>query len=457
MTAPAPARTPLIPRLATALLEINVTEPTKLSRLVLRTVCALFAVLIVWACLARLDIVAVAEGRLVPETAVKIVQPAESGIVREILVLEGHQVREGQVLVRLDPTVANADSRSARGQLALKRLELKRVAAQLEGRAIVRNDEDDAALLIQVQSDASARMRTHADAVREEEATVLKIESELLSARETLSKLDRTQDSYRRAAEAYTTLAKDRLVGALTADEKQREYLERQQDLKSQQAYVASLEAALQSQQARAAQLQSRYRSELQAERVQLTTEVSRLEDEAKKQGFREGLLELKAPQAGIVKDLATTTIGAIVEPGTVLLSLVPVGEPLVAEVYIRNQDIGFVRKGQAVRVKLVAYPFTKYGMLEGQVMTVSADASRLSRGDEPAAFGDHESVDDSGLSPFKARIELATQQLSAFGARLPIAAGMQVQAEIRQGERTVIEYLLSPVRRVASEAGRER
>ena len=448
MTDTAHQLSPLAPRLATALLEINVTEPSQAPRLVLRVVCALFAILVVWACVAKLDIVAVAEGHLVPQTAVKIVQPVESGIVRDILVEEGDQVTAGQVLARLDPTVAGADRRSAQAQLALKRLELKRVEAQLAGRALVRAPSDEAGLFSQVQADASARMRTQADAVQQEEATARRMESELLSARETLAKLERTLGSYERTAAAYGKLAKERLVGSLAAEEKQREYIEREQDLKSQTAYVASLEASLASQRARLAQIESRYRSELQAERVQLGNEVARLDEEAMKQGFREGLLELKAPQAGVVKDLATTTSGAVVQPGTVLLTLVPIGEPLIAEVYILNQDIGFVREGQAARVKLAAYPFTKYGMLEGRVATVSADASRQEKPDTATS---------SDSSPFKARIQLSAQRLPLPGAVLPIAAGMQVQAEIRQGERTVLEYLLSPVQRIAHESALER
>lgn len=438
----------MTPRLATALLEINVTEPSRAPRLVLRAVCVLFAILVVWACVAKLDIVTVAEGHLVPQTAVKIVQPVESGIVREILVAEGDQVSAGQVLARLDPTVAGADRRSAQAQLALKRLELKRVEAQLAGRALVRTTSDDAGIFAQVQADASARMRAQADAVRQEEATGRRMESELLSSRETLAKLERTLGSFEKTAAAYRKLAKEQLVGSLAAEEKQREYIEREQDLKSQEAYVDSLGASLASQRARLAQIESRYRSELQAERVQLGNEVARLDEETLKQGFREGLLELKAPQAGVVKDLATTTSGAVVQPGTVLLTLVPIGEPLVAEVYIRNQDIGFVRESQDVRVKLAAYPFTKYGMLDGRVTTVSADASRQEKPDVATS---------SDSSPFKARIQLSAQRLSSIGTTLPIAAGMQVQAEIRQGERTVLEYLLSPVQRIAHESALER
>ncbi len=155
------------------------------------------------------------------------------------------------------------------------------------------------------------------------------------------------------------------------------------------------------------------------------------------------------------MKDLATTTVGAVVEPGRVLLSLVPVGESLVAEVYIRNEDIGFVSEGQSARVKLAAYPFTKYGMIEGVVETVSADAARLAATD--AAPDSNDSSAGQTSSPFRARVRLAQQSLSLDGVALPTAAGMQVSAEIRQGERTVMEYLLSPVRRVAMQAAGER
>jgi HlyD family secretion protein len=128
----------------------------------------------------------------------------------------------------------------------------------------------------------------------------------------------------------------------------------------------------------------------------------------------------------------------------------VPQDEPLLAEVSIENKDIGFVVVDQPVRVKLLAYEFQKYGMLEGIVRTVSADSS---------ADGDSSTGNARGLVPpaFKALVELGSQELPANGLVLPLAAGMQVSAEIKQGRRTVLEYLLSPIQRVASEAGAER
>ena len=169
----------------------------------------------------------------------------------------------------------------------------------------------------------------------------------------------------------------------------------------------------------------------------------------------------MRAPQSGVIKDLATTTVGAVVQPGTVLLTLVPVSEPLIAEVEIQNEDIGFVRTGQAVRIKLAPFPFQKYGMIDGIVRTVIADSKAQdqvrdqSRTKLESGRGDA----DPGTPrlTFKALIELRRQQFNAEHTRLALAAGMQLSAEILEGRRTVLEYLLSPVQRVASEAGMER
>jgi hemolysin D len=134
-----------------------------------------------------------------------------------------------------------------------------------------------------------------------------------------------------------------------------------------------------------------------------------------------------------------------------VLVTLVPQDEPLWAEVSIENKDIGFVAIDQPVRVKLLTYEFQKYGMLEGTVRNVSADSTA---GDDLSAANGGREVP---APVFTALIELGSQELPANGLALPLAAGMQVSAEIKQGERTVLEYLLSPVQRVASEAGKER
>lgn len=453
MSAPAPVtEAPLTLRVASALFEIEAGDPGRTSRVVLWTVCVLMAVLIVWACFAQLDIVAVAQGRLVPQTYVKVVQPAEAGIIREILVEEGDRVDEGQVLVRLDPTVNAVDSGAVERDLALERLQLRRIEAELTGAATLDRAPTDAAeLYAQVEAQRQSHRQQFLDATAQENAAQDRARSELAAARELFKKLEATLPSYLQSAQAYEDLAKQKLVGEIEAIERRREAIEASQDLEAQRATVVALEAAIAQSGQRMAQLASGYASDLNRSRLEAVGAINRLEQQLGKLAFQQTLLELKAPQAGIVKELATTTVGAVVQPGTVIVTLVPQDEPLLAEVSIENKDIGFVVVDQPVRVKLLAYEFQKYGMLEGTVRNVSADS------------GVNETVDPAGTAHrstapvFKALIELGKQELSANGLRLPLAAGMQVSTEIKQGKRTVLEYLLSPVQRVASEAAMER
>jgi hemolysin D len=442
---------PMALRLASALFEIEATEPSTQSRKVLKIVCVLFFVLLVWAVFAKLDIVAVAQGRLVPQTYVKIVQPAEAGIVREILVKEGSRVEAGQVLIRLDPTLSSSDKTAVSRELHLQRLQLRRISAELAGTAMQRESTDDPILFGQVDAQRLSHRQAFLDVVAQEAAARERATRDITAAMESLKKLEVTLPSYQRTAAAYQKLAGDKLVGALQAEEKVREATEKAQDLESQRAAVASAQAMLVQVENRLAEARSNYESDLHQSRQTVLGEVNRLEQQLAKVNFQQGLLELRASQAGVVKELATTTIGAVVEPGTVLLSLVPHDEPLLAEIEIENKDIGFVAERQPVRLKLTAYPFQKYGMLEGTVKTISADAS-----------GRDDNANASRAEParepaFRALIELNQQVLAQTEQRLPLSAGMQVSAEIVQGRRTVLEYLLSPVRRVVSEAAMER
>jgi hemolysin D len=437
-------------RIASALFEIQAVEPASSSRIMLRCLSALFAVLLLWAVFARLDIVAVAQGRLVPQTYVKVVQPAEAGIIREILVEQGQSVEKGQVLARLDSTVNASDSSAVMRETALQDLQLRRVEAQLERRPMRRETRDDAMLFAQVDAQRVSHQQAFLDSVAQESAARERSRMELNAAQELLQKLESTLPSYKRTAFAYEQLAQRNLVGAIQAEEKSREAIEKERDLEAQRATVSSLQAAISAHDKRIAQIESEYTSDLNQKRLEIVAELNRLKQQESKLTFQGGLLELRAPQAGVVKDLATTTVGAVVEPGTVLVSLVPKNEPLLAEVLIENKDVGFVAVNQPVRLKLAAYQFQKYGFLEGTVKTIGADSTApRERSESGAQSGEQELA-------FKALIEFDSQRLQLH-PNLSLAAGMQVSAEIVQGKRTVLEYLLSPVQRVASEAAMER
>jgi HlyD family secretion protein len=394
--------------------------------------------------------VAVAQGKLVPQSFLKIVQPAESGVVREILVREGEEVGAGQVLVRMDARISDADGRTLFAELHRKRLQVRRIEAELAGVSLQRQADDPVELFIQTEAQLQARRQAHADALGGEQATLLRAQHDLNSAIEVQEKLQKTLPIYKGQADAWNKLASEGYAGKLLALERQRTYMENEQDLRAQSQNVASLGALVAQSEKRIAQISSNYRQQLQNERIETAALYHKLQQDWDKQQHRHSLLELKAPQAGIVKDLATHTPGTVVAPGTILLTLVPHDEPLVAEVWVGNADAGFVQADQKARVKIAAYPFQKYGLLDGTVRQVSADAQV--RSDSSNLAG--RSVQDAA---YRALITLASSHLESHSRQLRLVPGMQVSAEIHLGTRTVLEYLLSPVQKIAHEAGRER
>src|SRR5262245_38839980 len=424
--------------------------PSPLPRVVLYALLALFGLMVLWACLGQLDIVAVTQGKLVPQSFLKIVQPAEPGIVREILVKEGDAVREGQVIVRMDTRLSEADLTILRAELARRDLQVRRIDAELAGNALQGKPKDDAVLYAQVDAQYRARRQAYLDALGAERALLAKARQDLQSALEVEGKLKQTTPIYSEQARAWDQLAKEGFAGRLMALDRQRSHVEAQQDLLAQGHAVASLKATMAQSEKRIAQIDSNYRRELMNERVEAEAAQAKLSQDWEKQQHRHTLLELKAPQSGIVKDLATHTPGTVVSPGTILLTLVPHDEPLVAEVWVANADSGFVQEKQRARVKLAAYPFQKYGMLDGVVRQVSADT--LDRNDD----NNNNAASRSAMpqqAAYRALIELGASSLESDGQRLRLVPGMLVNAEIHLGTRSVIEYLLSPVQKVAHEA----
>jgi HlyD family secretion protein len=217
------------------------------------------------------------------------------------------------------------------------------------------------------------------------------------------------------------------------------------------------MRATIQQSKKRLAQIESNYRQQLYNERVETTTQYEKLSQDWEKQAHKNTLLELRAPQDGVVKDLATHTEGAVLQPGSVLMTIVPANEPLRAEVWVDNRDRGFVQEGQRVRLKLSPYPFQKYGMIEGVVKHVSADATDVGGRNPPPTGEEGASAEDRQAYHFRTLVELRQQVLDSDGFRHKLMPGMQVDAEIALGQRTVLEYLLSPVRKAFHEAARER
>ena len=438
------------------LLRIQEKPPAPLAGWMLRLLTGLVAGIVVWASFGELDIVAVADGKLVPSSYLKIVQPAEQGIVKEILVREGEAVKEGQVLVRMDPVPADADLKSIRAEFHNKRIALRRIDAQLAGKPLRRIDEDPPALFLQVQAQHAANVRAYENALSQERALLDKARHDLAAAQATKAKLEQVLPHYVEQEKAFEKLTRDGYAGRLMYTDKRRERIEKEQDLRTQEFAIGASRALIEQSEQKIAQIGADYRRQLQTERVEVAAQLEKLAQELAKQAHRQDLLELRAPQDGVVKDLATHTAGTVAAPGTILMTLVPEADKLVAEVWVANDDVGFIHPGQAAKLKLAAFQFQKYGLLEGKVLHVNADATEAP---SPNTRSDALTGRDRPMGPlsFRAIVELASQDLVADGRGHRLQSGMQVAGEIHLGTRTVLEYLLSPVRKAFHEAARER
>lgn len=442
---------------APSMVQLQEKPPAPLGRTVLKVVAILFCCVLLWAVLGRLDIVAVAEGKLVPKTYLKIVQPSEQGIVQEIMVKEGQSVTKGQLLMRMDAVLSTAEGKSLASEFHRLRLALRRIDAELAGRPLTRESDDPPDLFSQISAQYHTNRQAHQSAIDEQKSVLERARQDMASAREIKAKLEQTLPHYREVEKAYEDLFKVGTVAKLQFSEKQRDRIEKEHDLKTQEYTIKSNQALMAQTLKKMAQLTADNRRQLQTERVETMGQLEKITQELAKQQHRHQLLELKAPNDGVVKDLATHTAGTVVTPGTIMMTLVPKEEPLQAEVWVSNEDIGFVRPDQPVKVKLSAFSFQKYGMMDGKVEQVSADSSE--NPNQSGTIDSTTSIPPKDLSRlrYKTLIALSTQQLIADGQKHKLTPGMQVSAEIKLGTRSVVEYLFSPVTKAFHEAGRER
>jgi hemolysin D len=440
-------------KFAPLLLQIQQSHPSPMPRVVSGLIFFLILIILIWASLGKLDVVAVAEGKLIPETHLKIVQPSEGGIVKDINVIEGISVKAGQILVEMDSHSAEADSTTIYDALQYHALTLRRIEAELGGIAFHSSRDDDAQLYNKVNAAYLANVRAYQDDISAELASKRKAQSDLAASQEVQRKLEQTLPSYKSQETSYEELGKDGFVGEHMVNEKKRLRIETEQDLEAQKFNTQSIRDSMNQSDQRLAQIRSDYRQKLEAEKVATFTEEQKLKQDWAKQSHKNGLLQLKAPQAGIIKDLATHTPGTVVSPGTVLMTLVPVHETLKAEVWVKNEDAGFVHEGQEVKLKLTAYPFQKYGMIDGVVQQVGADSTEQNQ----QRSNNREESKTQLPASYKTLIKLSMQELKVDDRVLELNPGMQVSAEIKLADQTVMEYLLSPVRKAFHEAGRER
>ena len=441
-----------------AALSLQATPVHPAPRRFALAICALFTIAVVWACVGQIDIIAAAPGRIVVSDGSKTIQPLEASVVKAIHVKDGDHVEVGQALIDLDSTDSAADTKRASSDRVSAISEVLRTRALL---AALQGDHgptlgaapSDEGWTPADQAEAVAQLHTEwADITAKIDklsAEKSHREAEIVTVDEQLRKLRSTLPMARQRESDFRALSDQGYVGSHDTQDRTRERVEMEHDLATTEARRVEAEAALHEAEGELASYRSETGRTLRERQSQ-----AELKQAESSQDFTKGkqhvqLAHMISPVAGTVQQLAVHTAGGVVTPAQVLLVVIPDHAQVTAEVELENKDVGFVREGQHAAIKLETFPFTRYGTIDATVTTMSADA----------VVDDKRPKNEAGQTPtyFPARLTLARGDIDIDGRMIHLSPGMNVTAEIKTGQRSVIDYLISPLKKSFSESIRER
>lgn len=428
-------------------LELTDTPLSPAPRWTARLIMALFALALLWACFGKLNIVAVAPGKTVALGRTKTIQALETSIVRKILVHDGQSVRKGDLLVELDAEGVSADAGKAAESLVDARLVDLRTTAEIQ--AIDSGNPPRLASAPGLPADrwqaaqqqATSEFAAFEASKRGLKSTVAQKQAELHTTESAIAPLQHYADIARERLSEYQKLLGTGYVSRQDYLIRQQELINAKRDVTMQQHHRVELVAAISVAREQLASTVANTRQKLLDEQRQARDQVQQSTLDVKRASQRDALMQLRAPVDGTVQQLAVHTVGGVVTPAQALMEIVPIGVGFEVEAQVLDKDIGFVKRGQPVVVKLASFPYTRYGYLTGTIESISHDAAQ-----------------DKTLGlVFPAHVKLNRDTLLIDGTKVRITAGMGVSAEIKTGQRRVIDYLLSPLETHVNEAMRER
>jgi len=409
-----------------------------------------FAVLtVLWASIGKIEVVAIASGKIVPSGKTKLIQPSETAVVKAIHVSDGQTVRVGELLVELDPTSADADVKLIQSDLLAARIDSARGKAMLD--AINHRQAPDSLVgaiqnanpeqVLAAQRWLQGQYQEYRSSLELVDAEILQRSAEIQAAQAQVSSLLKTLPIATQLAEDYQRLLNQQYVARHEYLEKEQARLDLQRHLRVQQASVQQFSAAQAEARRRREGVVAQTRRAMLDLQQQADQKVARLVQELAKARYQESLTRLNAPVAGTVQQLTIHTVGGVVTAAQPLMVIVPDNQPVEVEALLENKDVGFVHAGQAVTVKVETFTFTKYGTVDGEVISVSSDAI----------------ADEKKGLVYSSRIRLKTDHFVVNGKKVSLSPGMSVTAEVKTDQRRVIEYFLSPLQQHANESLRER
>jgi hemolysin D len=444
-----------------AVIEIVETPASPLGRATAAVIVALFTLALAWASIGQLDIHATASGRIIPGGKTKPVASSENATVLAIHVADGDHVRQGQVLVELDPTQSVADATRLKRERLEQMLTAARLQSLLAGRDTIEAPAGEMVpptLLALHRDELRHKAADHRAAVVTLQQELVQKQAELKSAQADLERLQQTVPLLAEQARVKEEMSAKGWQSRTDYLRVQQDYIDRKQGLDSALQKKAEAESAIIGANERLRQVEDQFRSDTLGQLTDAEQKAASLGQELAKAEQRDRLMNLTAPVDGVVQQLAVHAPGAVVTQGAPVLMVVPDNEGIAVEVSLQNKDAGFVLPGQAVEIKVESFPFTRYGTIPGTVLHVSGDAVQGDTDGGQKRSGAGGGMGGDGSAPvYSVLVKPLADHIAADGRSVALTPGMAVTAEIKIGKRRVIEYLLDPVLRYRDESFRER
>ncbi len=424
-------------------IELEESSPVYVINLAIGFSIALLVSLLIWSSHTVINETATSQGEVVPTGLIHNVQHLEGGIVEEILVRNGDRVQPGQLLLRLAPPASQSE---------LDQMQVRRASARLESERLY-------SLIDQRTPDFSAYAEPYPELVHRQ---IMLYQAQVKSHRSDLEVVDariqqrerelERQINYSKALEKELALFKQQVnIRQQLADKRllsKTELLATQIRLaESQSSYRQALDGisvaqeALNSANQERLGINSSFQHEIEKSAEKVSASLAELDQAMIRLQDRVTRLAIKAPVAGIIQGLSINTVNAVVEPGKRILQIVPVDDVLVAEARVSPKDIGHVRVGQDVDVKVDSFIASQFGSIDGRVLSLS-----------PSTY-----LDERRKPYYRARISLVKPFVGDDPGRFRVIPGMTVRASITTGSKTLLDYLIRPVTRGFDGAFHER
>jgi len=453
-------------------LQLLETPPSPVRLWLIKTICLFVVLTIAWMYLGKIDVIAVASGKIEPVGRVKVVQPFESGKVQELLVSNGSFVHEGDILAQLDDSEIRTEQRASAASLASSLAEARRRSIAIDA-ALRRTFED---IHVDWRPDTPKEIADRESRVLYGDLAALKSSINSLAAQKLQKEAEKAKLTAQiesqeklleiegQRVELRATLEQRELGTKLTLLDAQEALQIQRTSLAQQKGQLAESDAAIEVLTRDLEKTVSTFVAENSQKMADAQKQAEDAQEKLNKATSRTGKMRLTAPVTGIVQGLSITTKGQVVTPGEEVMRIIPTNASYQIEAYVANKDIGFLQDGQDAVVKVESFPFTTYGTLPAKITSVSMEAIP-----EP----DAQQKQADSASPTRALLPAGAQRLQNLvfpvtlalektaietGTRtIPVSNGMAVTVEIKTGQRRIIDYILSPLIDVGSRALKER